>query len=155
MCFNLNIMEITLHTFHYHNTFIIHYYYILDFTDHCEFYQLWIWKSGDVFTWSMIVPTRERYLLLIFKNFKEKKLCKGGSDALVSTRLLSTQQLAKRLLCSRFVNTRGQRGKNIPATLHNEHLNKACKTVLGHLGPNTYYTSHLSCFFKIPWNFST
>ena len=75
MCFNLDIMEITLHTFHYHNTFIIYYYYyILDFTDHCEFYQLWIWKSGDVFTWSMIIPSRKemgRYLLLIFKNFKE------------------------------------------------------------------------------------
>ena len=65
----------------------------------------------------------------------------GGSNALVSTSLLSIHppplQLAKQLLYSRFVNTRGQRGKNIPADLHNEHLNKACKTALGHLGPNT------------------
>ena len=36
-----------------------------------------------------------------------------------------------------FVNTRGQRGKNIPADLHNEKPNKACKKALGHLGPNT------------------
>ena len=46
-------------------------------------------------------------------------------------------QLAKRLLYSRFINTKGQRGKNIPADLYNEHLNKACNTALGHLGQNT------------------
>ena len=40
--------------------------------------------------------------------------------------LLPPQQ-AKWLLYSRFVNTRGIQGRNIPADLHNEQLNKACK----------------------------
>lgn len=49
---------------------------------------------------------------------------------------MSTYFQAKQLLYSRFVNTRGIQGRNIPAHLHNEHLNKACKNAIGGLGSN-------------------
>lgn len=36
-------------------------------------------------------------------------------------------QQAKQFFCSRFVNTRGVRGRDIAANLHQEHLNRLCK----------------------------
>ena len=49
---------------------------------------------------------------------------------------MSTYFLAKQLLHSRFVNTRGIQERNIPADLHYEHLNKACKNSIGGFGSN-------------------
>ena len=43
---------------------------------------------------------------------------------------------AQQLLWSRFINTRGIHGKNIPMDLHQEHLNRVCKTSIEALGPN-------------------
>ena len=40
------------------------------------------------------------------------------------------------LLQSRFFNTQGEKGRNIAADLHMEHLNKACKECVRDLGPN-------------------
>ena len=37
-------------------------------------------------------------------------------------------RLSKQMLWSRFMSTRGGTGHKIPADLHNEHLNKVCKT---------------------------
>ena len=54
----------------------------------------------------------------------------------MSTYFLLPPQQAKWLLYSRFVNSRGIQGRNIPADLHNEHLNKACKNAIGGLGSN-------------------
>ena len=41
------------------------------------------------------------------------------------------------MLWSRFVNTTGGSGHNIPADLHNEHLNRTCKDSVKALGSNT------------------
>ena len=49
---------------------------------------------------------------------------------------MSTYFLTKQLLHSRFVNTRGIQERNIPADLHYEHLNKACKNSIGGFGSN-------------------
>ena len=48
---------------------------------------------------------------------------------------LSPQQ-AEQLLYSRFVNTKGVRGRNIPLDLHQEHLNRLCKDCVKGLGSN-------------------
>ena len=40
------------------------------------------------------------------------------------------------LMWSRFINTHGRPGGNIPADLHMEHINRACKTVMKNLGSN-------------------
>ena len=37
---------------------------------------------------------------------------------------------------SKFVNTHGKPGKNIPCDLHLEHLNRALKTAICHIGAN-------------------
>ncbi len=44
--------------------------------------------------------------------------------------------LNEQFLWSRFVNTHGQKGHNIPADLHMEHLNRLCKDAVSHLGAN-------------------
>ena len=51
------------------------------------------------------------------------------------TFLLSPRQ-AEQLLWSRFVNTSGRPGKNIPMDLHMEHLNRICKDAISGLGAN-------------------
>ena len=48
---------------------------------------------------------------------------------------LSPRQ-AMQLMWSKFINTHGRPGGNIPADLHMEHINRACKTVMKNLGSN-------------------
>ena len=43
---------------------------------------------------------------------------------------------AQQLLWSRFINTQGIHGKNIPMNLHQEHLSQVCKTSIEALGSN-------------------
>ena len=45
-------------------------------------------------------------------------------------------RMAEQMLWSRFVNIRGVPGGNIPADLHNEHLNRNCKEAIKALGSN-------------------
>ncbi len=49
--------------------------------------------------------------------------------------LLSSRE-ANELLWGRFINVHGLPARNIPNDLHNEHLNRTCKTPLKNLGPN-------------------
>jgi len=50
--------------------------------------------------------------------------------------ILLTPQQAEQMLYSRFVNTVGVRGRNIPLDLHQEHLNRLCKDCVKGLGAN-------------------
>ena len=77
-----------------------------------------------------------KYLLPIFVNSGRKNYSIEALLLLCQHEYLLPPQQAKRLLYSRFVNTRGIQGRNIPADLHNEHLNKACKNAIGGLGSN-------------------
>jgi len=43
---------------------------------------------------------------------------------------------ALELIWSRFINTHGKPGKNIPNDLHCEHLNRLCKTSIKGIGAN-------------------
>ncbi len=47
-----------------------------------------------------------------------------------------TPRQSKQLMYSRFVNTRGIKGRNIPCDLHMEHLNRLCKDAVQDLGSN-------------------
>ena len=40
------------------------------------------------------------------------------------------EQIQQELIWSRFVNTKGLPGKNIPCDIHMEHLNKTLKTIV-------------------------
>ena len=51
-----------------------------------------------------------------------------------------TEWQSKQLLYSRFVNTRGGKGKNVPCDLHMAHLNKICKECVRDLGSNKTVT---------------
>lgn len=42
----------------------------------------------------------------------------------------------KQLLWSRTINTHGRPGKNVLCDLHLEHMNRECKTAIGHIGAN-------------------
>ena len=50
--------------------------------------------------------------------------------------ILLSPRLAEQLLWSRFINTHGPPGQNIPCDLHLEHLNRALKTAICRLGAN-------------------
>ena len=78
-----------------------------------------------------------KYLLPIFLNSGRKNYSYEALLLLCQHEYLLSPQQAQRLKYSRFVNTKGQQGKNIPADLHNEHLNRACKNAIGGLGSNT------------------
>lgn len=58
-----------------------------------------------------------------------------AAKLLLGTLTLSPQQSAQ-LQWSRFVNTHGREGCNIPMDLHLEHLNRLFKTVLAGLHSN-------------------
>ena len=76
-----------------------------------------------------------RYMLPIFvatgrKNYAKEALLFIAHQELIPGRL------SQQMLWSRFVNTTGGAGHNIPADLHNEHLNKLCKNSVKALGSN-------------------
>lgn len=45
-------------------------------------------------------------------------------------------QLVHQIIWDRFVNTHGGMGRNLPCDLHNEHINKALKLSIRHMGAN-------------------
>jgi len=54
-------------------------------------------------------------------------------------------QQAEQLLYSRFVNTKGVRGRNIPLDLHQEHLNRVCKDCVKGLHSNKTKDAIVRC----------
>ena len=85
------------------------------------------------------------YLLPIFHNSGRRNytyeaflfLCQYYHD-------LPMQQ-AEQMLYSRFVNTKGVRGRNIPLDLYQEHLNRLCKDCVKGLGSNKTKESIIRC----------
>lgn len=72
-----------------------------------------------------------RFLLLIFKSAKRKNYAIEAFKLLMQYQVLLPPRCREQLLWSRFVNLKGKPGCNIPADLHNEHLNRVAKTALG------------------------
>lgn len=77
-----------------------------------------------------------KFLLVVFKLTGRKNY----SIEAVHIQLMRHHHLSERqsaqLVWSRFINTHGRRGKNIPCDLHMEHLNKCLKDSLRHLHSN-------------------
>ena len=106
----------------------------------CDFLTLGlIWKGfydaireGDgervMVYWKLFLPI---FKLLGRKNY---------STIAVDIQLLRHHHLSERqaaqLVWSRFINTHGRKGKNIPCDLHLEHLNRCLKDSLRNLHPN-------------------
>ena len=77
-----------------------------------------------------------RYLLPIFKSSGKKNYSIEILTFLLQHDYLLSERQAHELIWSRFVNTRGFPGCNIPNDLHCEHLNRLCKTAVKGLGAN-------------------
>lgn len=77
-----------------------------------------------------------KYLLPIFKNSGRKNYSLEALYFLNQYKYELPPREAERLLWSRFVNTHGVGGCNIPGDLCLEHLNRLCKEAVKDKGPN-------------------
>ena len=76
-----------------------------------------------------------KYLLLYFRSSGKTKYALEALY-LQFQKLTLSPRLRKQLLWSRFINSRGDAGRNISCDLHMEHLNRALKTAMAGLGAN-------------------
>ena len=74
-----------------------------------------------------------KFLLLIFKAGNRKNYSSEALTLLCQYHFLLSPRLAQQLLQSRFINTHGWPGHNIPCDLHMEHVYRPCKTAVSNL----------------------
>lgn len=84
-----------------------------------------------------------KFLLIVYKAAERTNYCKEAAILLVQYYHLFSERKAEQLLFSRFINTHGRQGCNIPCDLHLEHLNRRLKTVLCNLRSNLQVNSIL------------
>ena len=77
-----------------------------------------------------------KFLLIIFKASNKVNYSIEALNFLAQYYILLPPRLRQQLIWSRFINTHGKQGKNIPCDLHLEHLNRSLKTTICNLGPN-------------------
>ena len=77
-----------------------------------------------------------KFLLAIFEVDKRQNNCKEAINLFMQFHFLLPKRLAEQLKWSRYVNTRGVIGGNIPTDLHLEHLNRHLKDMLPNLMSN-------------------
>ena len=77
-----------------------------------------------------------RYLLPMFVSSGRKNYAIESLNLLLQHDFILPPRQAAEPIWSRFVNTKGQQGTNIPNDLHMEHLNRLVKTAIGGLGVN-------------------
>lgn len=77
-----------------------------------------------------------KYLLPIFLGTNRTNYSTEAFNLLFQHKYALSPRLARELLYTRFINTHGRPGKNIPADLHMEHLNKIAKDAIRGLGSN-------------------
>ena len=77
-----------------------------------------------------------KYLLLIFKARKRSSYSKEAAILLLQYHFIFSDRLRMQLLTSRFINTKGRVGCNLPSDLHMEHLNRRLKEIIHHQGSN-------------------
>ena len=68
-----------------------------------------------------------KYLLPLFKSSSRKNYSIEVLNMLCQCEYDLTPRQSQELIWSRFVNTHSAPGRNIPADLHQEHLNRLCK----------------------------
>ena len=86
-----------------------------------------------------------QYLLPIFHNSGRRNYANEAFLFLCQYYYDLPQQQAEQMLYSRFVNTKGVRGRNIPLDLYQEHLNRLCKECVKGLGSNKTKESIVRC----------
>ena len=77
-----------------------------------------------------------KFLLPIFRTSGRRNYCIEALNIQLHRRFTLSQRQAAQLVWSRFINTRGRKGCNIPCDLHLEHLNRRLKAAIGSLGSN-------------------
>ena len=65
-----------------------------------------------------------RHLLLIFRLSKRSNYAQEAATLLTQIEYLASPRMKQQMMYSRFVNTHGIVGKNVPCDLHMEHLNR-------------------------------
>ena len=74
--------------------------------------------------------------MLIFKAAQRKNYSCEAFALLAQMNFILSPRLSQQLKWSRFINTRGGKGHNIPCDLHMEHLNRVLKDGIKGLGAN-------------------
>ncbi len=82
-----------------------------------------------------------KFLLIVFKAANRPNYGKEAVTLLLQHQHIFSERKRMQLTWSRFVNTKGRTGCNIPCDLHMEHLNRRIKTILRNLGSNINPTS--------------
>ena len=77
-----------------------------------------------------------KFLLPIFQATNRRNYSLEILQSLYKYYYIFSPREANQFLWSRFINTRGLPGKNIPADLHLEHCNRLCKECISGLGAN-------------------
>ena len=77
-----------------------------------------------------------KYMAVMFSNSGNRNYACEAANLLIQYYYILSPRQASQLLWSRFVNTHGRPGRNIPVDLHMEHLNKVAKGAIGQLGSN-------------------
>lgn len=86
-----------------------------------------------------------KYLLPIFRYSGRRNYCVEAFKLLFQYYYALPPRQAEQLIWSRFVNTHGTPGRNIPLDLHLEHLNRLCKNSIQSLGPNRKNEAIVRC----------
>lgn len=77
-----------------------------------------------------------KFLLLAFKASGRTNYSKEAAILLLQYHFLLSERKSMQLKYSRFVNTQGRRGCNVPCDLHIEHLNCRLKGIIKNMGSN-------------------
>lgn len=77
-----------------------------------------------------------KFWLPLFKVSEKKNYSIEALQTIFNYKFVLSDMHAQQWLYSRFVNTQGRPGCNIPADEHQEHLNRVCKDSISHLGAN-------------------
>ena len=77
-----------------------------------------------------------KFLLIVFNGTNRRNYAKEAANLLLQHQFLFSERKAAQLQWSRFVNTSGKVGGNIPCDLHMEHLNRRLKFILSNMGLN-------------------
>lgn len=77
-----------------------------------------------------------KFLLVIFRVKGQRNYCKEAIILLMQYHCTFSERKAAQLKWSRFINTSGKQGGNIPCDLHLEHLNRRIKRLIRDMAPN-------------------
>ena len=86
-----------------------------------------------------------KILMLYFFSAKHYNYTKEAVYLLAHVHAAATPKVAAQMKWSRFVNTRGKKGYNIPIDLYNEHLNRSLKDAVAAVGANASIQTILQC----------